>query len=102
MSTTCRTVLQYSVNIYPTLNVQVYSVNEGHLVQTLKGHRDTVHCVSYARDGEWVVQYTLVCVCGGGQIDFSCWLAAAVAWMTDYVLLCGPCMWRQPDPTHIL
>ena len=31
---------------------QVYDVNEGKMVQTLKGHRDAVHCLSYARDGK--------------------------------------------------
>ena len=37
----------------PLISHQVYNVSEGRVIQTLKGHKDTVHCVAYARDGEW-------------------------------------------------
>ncbi|KAK2571545.1 Intraflagellar transport protein 122-like protein [Acropora cervicornis] len=32
--------------------VLVYDTNDGTLVQPLKGHKDTVYCVAYARDGK--------------------------------------------------
>lgn len=32
--------------------VLVYEPNEGSLIETLKGHKDNVHCVNYARDGK--------------------------------------------------
>lgn len=32
--------------------VLVYEPNEGALVESLKGHKDTVFCVAYARDGK--------------------------------------------------
>ncbi|CAH0553397.1 unnamed protein product [Brassicogethes aeneus] len=32
--------------------VLVYDTNDGRLIQPLKGHKDKVHCVSYARNGE--------------------------------------------------
>lgn len=32
--------------------VLIYDTNDGRLVQALKGHKDKVHCVSYARNGE--------------------------------------------------
>lgn len=31
---------------------QVYSANDGKQLQALKGHKDTVYCVSWARDGK--------------------------------------------------
>lgn len=32
--------------------VLVYEPNEGTLIETLKGHKDVVYCVGYARDGK--------------------------------------------------
>lgn len=32
--------------------VLVYEPNEGTLIQSLTGHKDTVYCVSYAADGK--------------------------------------------------
>ena len=32
--------------------VLVYDTNDGSLIQPLKGHKDTVYCVNYARDGK--------------------------------------------------
>ena len=32
--------------------VLVYDTNDGTLVQPLKGHKDTVFCVGYSRDGK--------------------------------------------------
>ncbi|KRX19215.1 Intraflagellar transport protein -like protein [Trichinella nelsoni] len=34
------------------LNIFVYDVHDGNLIQTLHGHRDTVHCVVYSPSGE--------------------------------------------------
>lgn len=36
---------------------QVYDTSDGTLLQPLKGHKDTVYCVAYAKDGKrllWV------------------------------------------------
>ena len=32
--------------------VLVYDANDGTMVQPLKGHKDTVYCVAYAKDGK--------------------------------------------------
>lgn len=32
---------------------QVYDTSDGTLIQPLKGHKDTVYCVAYAKDGEY-------------------------------------------------
>lgn len=32
--------------------IYVYNISDGTLVQTLKGHKDTVLCLSYAHDGK--------------------------------------------------
>lgn len=32
--------------------VLVYDTNDGSLIQPLKGHKDTVYCVCYAKDGK--------------------------------------------------
>ena len=32
--------------------VLVYDTNDGTLIQPLKGHKDAVHCVCYAKDGK--------------------------------------------------
>ena len=32
--------------------VLVYDTNDGSLIQPLKGHKDTVYCVTYAKDGK--------------------------------------------------
>ena len=32
--------------------VLVYDTNDGTLIQPLKGHKDTVYCVCYAKDGK--------------------------------------------------
>ena len=32
--------------------VLVYDTSDGSLIQPLKGHKDTVYCVNYARDGK--------------------------------------------------
>lgn len=32
--------------------VLVYEPSEGSLIQSLKGHKDIVYCVTYARDGK--------------------------------------------------
>lgn len=32
--------------------VLVYDTSDGTLIQPLKGHKDTVYCVAYARDGK--------------------------------------------------
>jgi len=31
---------------------QVYDTSDGTLIQPLKGHKDTVYCVAYAKDGD--------------------------------------------------
>ena len=31
---------------------QVYDTSDGTLIQPLKGHKDTVYCVAYAKDGK--------------------------------------------------
>ncbi|NXA61574.1 IF122 protein, partial [Mohoua ochrocephala] len=31
----------------------VYDTSDGTLIQPLKGHKDTVYCVAYAKDGKW-------------------------------------------------
>lgn len=31
---------------------QVYDTNDGTLIQPLKGHKETVYCVAYSRDGK--------------------------------------------------
>lgn len=33
--------------------VQVYDTADGTLIQPLKGHKDTVYCVAYAKDGDY-------------------------------------------------
>lgn len=33
---------------------QVYDTSDGTLIQPLKGHKDTVYCVAYAKDGEHI------------------------------------------------
>ncbi len=32
--------------------VLVYDTSDGTLIQPLKGHKDTVYCVAYAKDGK--------------------------------------------------
>lgn len=32
---------------------QVYDTSDGTLIQPLKGHKDTVYCVAYAKDGTY-------------------------------------------------
>ena len=34
------------------MSSQVYDTNDGTLIQPLKGHKETVYCVAYARDGK--------------------------------------------------
>ena len=34
------------------IRVYVYNANDGTLIQALKGHKDNVLCVAYARDGK--------------------------------------------------
>uniref|UniRef100_A0A8C3M237 Intraflagellar transport protein 122 homolog n=1 Tax=Chrysolophus pictus TaxID=9089 RepID=A0A8C3M237_CHRPC len=41
------------LNISFWLFVQVYDTSDGTLIQPLKGHKDTVYCVAYAKDGLW-------------------------------------------------
>uniref|UniRef100_A0A8D0G3J2 IFT122 first beta-propeller domain-containing protein n=1 Tax=Strix occidentalis caurina TaxID=311401 RepID=A0A8D0G3J2_STROC len=31
----------------------VYDTSDGTLIQPLKGHKDTVYCVAYAKDGKY-------------------------------------------------
>lgn len=33
--------------------MQVYDTSDGTLIQPLKGHKDTVYCVAYAKDGKY-------------------------------------------------
>uniref|UniRef100_A0A8C1VX78 Intraflagellar transport protein 122 homolog n=1 Tax=Cyprinus carpio TaxID=7962 RepID=A0A8C1VX78_CYPCA len=40
-------------NISVCVCVQVYDTADGTLIQPLKGHKDTVYCVAYAKDGLW-------------------------------------------------
>lgn len=40
---------EYLIN--PSFLLQVYDTSDGTLVQPLKGHKDTVYCVAYAKDG---------------------------------------------------
>ncbi|NXK60377.1 IF122 protein, partial [Sylvietta virens] len=40
----------------------VYDTSDGTLIQPLKGHKDTVYCVAYARDGKWHLGALLACV----------------------------------------
>uniref|UniRef100_A0A8C3LY36 Intraflagellar transport protein 122 homolog n=1 Tax=Chrysolophus pictus TaxID=9089 RepID=A0A8C3LY36_CHRPC len=40
------------LNISFWLFVQVYDTSDGTLIQPLKGHKDTVYCVAYAKDGK--------------------------------------------------
>ncbi len=48
--------------------VQVYDTADGTLIQPLKGHKDTVYCVAYAKDGNDIILYlinceSITCVC---------------------------------------
>lgn len=38
--------------IFVSLFCQVYDTSDGTLLQPLKGHKDTVYCVAYAKDGK--------------------------------------------------
>ncbi|NWV11315.1 IF122 protein, partial [Ptilonorhynchus violaceus] len=40
----------------------VYDTSDGTLIQPLKGHKDTVYCVAYAKDGKYHFGALLVCV----------------------------------------
>ncbi|NXG25521.1 IF122 protein, partial [Grallaria varia] len=40
----------------------VYDTSDGTLIQPLKGHKDTVYCVAYAKDGKYNFGALLVCV----------------------------------------
>ncbi|NWU12999.1 IF122 protein, partial [Cephalopterus ornatus] len=40
----------------------VYDTSDGTLIQPLKGHKDTVYCVAYAKDGKYHSGALLVCV----------------------------------------
>ncbi|NXK34891.1 IF122 protein, partial [Piprites chloris] len=40
----------------------VYDTSDGTLIQPLKGHKDTVYCVAYAKDGKYQFGALLVCV----------------------------------------
>ncbi|NXC35428.1 IF122 protein, partial [Campylorhamphus procurvoides] len=40
----------------------VYDTSDGTLIQPLKGHKDTVYCVAYAKDGKYDFGALLVCV----------------------------------------
>ncbi|NWT03940.1 IF122 protein, partial [Mionectes macconnelli] len=40
----------------------VYDTSDGTLIQPLKGHKDTVYCVAYAKDGKYHFGPLLVCV----------------------------------------
>ena len=42
--------------------VLVYDTADGTLIQPLKGHKDTVYCVSYAKDGKRFASGALVVV----------------------------------------
>lgn len=35
----------------------MYDTSDGTLIQPLKGHKDTVYCVAYAKDGEFFLLY---------------------------------------------
>ncbi|OWK51808.1 Intraflagellar transport protein 122 [Lonchura striata] len=39
----------------------VYDTSDGTLIQPLKGHKDTVYCVAYAKDGKWHLGALLAC-----------------------------------------
>ncbi|NXM32108.1 IF122 protein, partial [Oxyruncus cristatus] len=39
----------------------VYDTSDGTLIQPLKGHKDTVYCVAYAKDGKYHFKALLVC-----------------------------------------
>lgn len=41
---------------------QVYDTSDGTLIQPLKGHKDTVYCVAYAKDGKQHCGW-LCCAC---------------------------------------
>ncbi|NXR69437.1 IF122 protein, partial [Rhadina sibilatrix] len=40
----------------------VYDTSDGTLIQPLKGHKDTVYCVAYAKDGKQHLEALLACV----------------------------------------
>ncbi|KAJ7417309.1 intraflagellar transport protein 122 isoform X1 [Willisornis vidua] len=46
----CPELLHLAVTIL--LLLQVYDTSDGTLIQPLKGHKDTVYCVAYAKDGK--------------------------------------------------
>lgn len=35
--------------------ILVYEPNEGTVIQPLKAHKDAVHCLSYSRDGKYLL-----------------------------------------------
>lgn len=35
--------------------VLVYNATDGKLIAALKGHKDNVYCVTYSKDGQWMV-----------------------------------------------
>ncbi|NXD37907.1 IF122 protein, partial [Copsychus sechellarum] len=39
----------------------VYDTSDGTLIQPLKGHKDTVYCVAYAKDGKWHLGALFAC-----------------------------------------
>lgn len=47
------------VFVFPLFK-QVYDTSDGTLIQPLKGHKDTVYCVAYAKDGKYYF-VSLVC-----------------------------------------
>lgn len=41
---------------------QVYDATDGSIIQPLKGHKDIVYCVAYAKDGTKLIFTTFFCV----------------------------------------
>uniref|UniRef100_A0A3Q1FPD5 Intraflagellar transport protein 122 homolog n=1 Tax=Acanthochromis polyacanthus TaxID=80966 RepID=A0A3Q1FPD5_9TELE len=48
-----RAVLAWKETFHDVFLLQVYDASDGALIQPLKGHKDIVYCVAYAKDGLW-------------------------------------------------
>jgi WD40 repeat protein len=53
-------ILYHLDNLHFCSFLQVYDASDGSLLQPLKGHKDTVYCVAYAKDGKRLF-WVLVC-----------------------------------------
>ncbi|PNI31985.1 IFT122 isoform 31, partial [Pan troglodytes] len=87
----------------------VYDTSDGTLLQPLKGHKDTVYCVAYAKDGkrfasgsadksviiwtsklEGILKYTVLLCCPGWSALARSWLTASSTSQVHAILLPQP------------